>query len=81
MNNLFSSFKMDLTFDLKGSKEGRFAKNGEKVLKDLDVLDRNTKINFEQKEQLLFLKQISLDTQFLSKWNVMDYSLLLGIKY
>jgi hypothetical protein len=79
MNNLFGQVKMDLTFDLKGSKEGRYAKNGERVLKDLDILERKTKLNFEMSKQLLFLKQISLDTQFLAKMKVMDYSLLLGV--
>jgi hypothetical protein len=82
MNNLFGSMKMNYTFDLKGSKEGRFAKQGENLLKDLDVLEKNFKLYFNKQDEINFVNQLTLDIQFLNdKFNVMDYSLLLGNKF
>jgi 1-phosphatidylinositol-4-phosphate 5-kinase len=78
MNNLFGDMKMDLVFDLKGSKVGRHAKVGESVLKDNDILDLNVKLNLSKNDVLMFVNQIISDSQFLEKMNIMDYSLLLG---
>jgi hypothetical protein len=45
----------------------------------MDVLNKNIKLKLNNQDKILFIKQISNDTQFLAKLNVMDYSLLLGI--
>jgi hypothetical protein len=73
MKNLFNTFKMDLIFDLKGSKLGRYAKKGNTILKDIDIINSNIKLNLSKENEQLFLMQLKSDTQFLEKLNLMDY--------
>lgn len=62
-----------------GSKVGRFAKENETILKDNDIIEKKIKLNLHNIDENLYLNQISNDSKFLEKLNVMDYSLLLGI--
>eukprot|EP00602_Paraphysomonas_sp_CaronLab_P002978 CAMPEP_0185030480 /NCGR_PEP_ID=MMETSP1103-20130426/17485_1 /TAXON_ID=36769 /ORGANISM="Paraphysomonas bandaiensis, Strain Caron Lab Isolate" /LENGTH=804 /DNA_ID=CAMNT_0027565641 /DNA_START=142 /DNA_END=2556 /DNA_ORIENTATION=- len=71
-------------YDLKGSLIGRKASARDRevggVLKDNDLIDDGVKLKLGSKRQL-FLSQIEKDATFLSKLNIMDYSLLVGIHY
>eukprot|EP00452_MALV-II_sp_L67-6_P000327 gene327-128_t len=87
MNGLFNT-PLDLhdRYDLKGSLYGRYSKLAsqgfaEKVtLKDLNYAqDGNRSIQILNYEQ--FCGAIKRDVQFLIKWELMDYSLLLGIHF
>eukprot|EP01125_Pyxidicula_operculata_P020620 TRINITY_DN7657_c0_g1_i1.p1 TRINITY_DN7657_c0_g1~~TRINITY_DN7657_c0_g1_i1.p1 ORF type:complete len:896 (-),score=308.82 TRINITY_DN7657_c0_g1_i1:250-2937(-) len=84
-NVLNSPFDMVETYDLKGSTLGRFVPPEKRrkpgvILKDLDILGmRKLHLNYEK--QKLFLEQLKKDTEWLSKYKIMDYSFLLGIYY
>ena len=69
-------------YDLKGSTVDRFTgregKQAGKVLKDLDL---QMNVLLSHSDRAAFLRQCEADTLFLSKHNLMDYSLLLGVHY
>jgi Phosphatidylinositol-4-phosphate 5-Kinase len=91
MDNLIGADFMNIKriYDLKGSTVGRSVKltqeqidsgnSGMKVLKDLNFLDLNEKLELEQnfgnKKEKLF-KILERDSNFLSSNGLMDYSLL-----
>lgn len=86
MNNLFPPHKdIHETFDLKGSTVGRMypeekaAKNPRAVLKDLNWINRHKMLELGPEKRALLTEQLRRDTEFLTKVNVMDYSLLVGI--
>lgn len=95
MNNLFPPhLEIHKTYDLKGSTWGRRTdtkiskisdnNNNSKssclpVLKDLNWLDTNETIKFGPLKKKKFLNQLLTDITLLSKLNIMDYSLLIGI--
>ncbi|AAS54395.1 AGL096Wp [Eremothecium gossypii ATCC 10895] len=86
MNNLFPPhLEMHTTFDLKGSTLGRYTKvskedeDARPVLKDLNWLEQHMNIQFGPHKGRVFLNQLKKDVDFLSRLNIMDYSLLLGI--
>lgn len=89
MNNLFPPhLEMHNTFDLKGSTLGRYTKvsntfddDPRPVLKDLNWLENHMKIQFGPLKGQIFLNQLKKDVEFLSRLNIMDYSLLLGIQH
>ncbi|CAM9704737.1 unnamed protein product [Ascophyllum nodosum] len=64
-------------FDLKGSSLGRAAKEGEKVLKDNDLV-KYGKIHLGS-QRAAFLKSAKDDAEFLRSVDVMDYSMLLVV--
>jgi Phosphatidylinositol-4-phosphate 5-Kinase len=73
------------TFDLKGSTHGRSAtdkeiKNGG-VLKDNDFTNLKMQMTLGEANAQRLIKQIEADVAFLQQWNIMDYSLLLGVSY
>jgi hypothetical protein len=83
MENLHYNRKIERIFDLKGSVRNRYQKTMGAVL-----LDENLIENMQNGEPPLITRQLSKgilttsihnDTLFLSKLNVMDYSLLVGI--
>ena len=86
MENVFYNhhgLKIHRTYDLKGSTVGRRALKGGKTaqthrgtLKDLD-LSESIYIGPDVKTQ--FMEQLQQDVSFLTRNNIMDYSLLLGI--
>ncbi|SMN20888.1 similar to Saccharomyces cerevisiae YDR208W MSS4 Phosphatidylinositol-4-phosphate 5-kinase, involved in actin cytoskeleton organization and cell morphogenesis [Maudiozyma saulgeensis] len=91
MNNLFPPhLDIHRTYDLKGSTWGRrtnidnqqlqdFDKSFKPVLKDLNWLDLKETIKFGPLKKKTFLNQLQNDIALLSKLNIMDYSLLIGI--
>lgn len=77
MGNVFSThLSIDDLYDLKGSTVGRTAGQSS-VKKDLDF-NRTIRLSPEHKE--LFLQQLNADATFLKQNNVIDYSLLVGIR-
>uniref|UniRef100_A0A6B2LC72 PIPK domain-containing protein n=1 Tax=Arcella intermedia TaxID=1963864 RepID=A0A6B2LC72_9EUKA len=72
-------------FDLKGSLLGRTVKPKDRTevttLKDVDFLELNKKIPLPVETYNLLLNQIEQDCNFLSSYEIMDYSLLIGIYY
>ncbi|CAN0035494.1 unnamed protein product, partial [Sphacelaria rigidula] len=66
------------TYDLKGSSLGRSAKEGEKVLKDNDLAEKQGKLHLGSQREA-FLKVVRADSEFLARMKIMDYSLLTGI--
>eukprot|EP00924_Labyrinthula_sp_SR-Ha-C_P003434 augustus_masked-scaffold_15-processed-gene-9.53-mRNA-1 protein AED:0.17 eAED:0.19 QI:0/-1/0/1/-1/1/1/0/521 len=88
MKSVYSYAKNSLInkiYDLKGSTVGRKAKPTEDVKKDLDI---KSEINSAYESfnglvlgryDIMFLRVLQKDTVYLSKHNIMDYSLLLAI--
>jgi len=68
-------------YDLKGSTKGRKAGPGESMKKDLDMLESGVFLKIGRDKAKLFKQQLLLDTEFLRKNHIMDYSLLVGIHY
>jgi len=73
-------------YDLKGSTKGRLAKlsaaeesegTGMKVLKDLNLVSLGERLEIGEAARRKLLRAIELDSQFLQRNNLMDYSLLL----
>jgi hypothetical protein len=88
MNNVFSpENRVDVIYDLKGSRLGRAATMDEKksnrviVQKDLDFEENRRSLLLDRTTQLCFELQLETDAHFLEKLNVMDYSLLVGIHF
>lgn len=82
MNNTFNtSWPIDLKFDLKGSINNRMVPPDQldkvSVLKDLNLGQRHVWLPSDVKDAIV--RQIKIDTWFLERNNIMDYSLLLGI--
>jgi hypothetical protein len=85
MNNLFpttADMPVLEQYDLKGSTVGRTAgaanieRNPRTVRKDLDF---HRALHLPQRTALALQQQLSIDSEFLERHNIMDYSLLLGI--
>jgi len=68
-------------YDLKGSTKGRRSFKKETMKKDLDLIKSGTIIHIGREKAKMFKNQIQMDTDFLRKHRIMDYSLLLGIHY
>ena len=84
MKNLFQKIsKLNFIYDLKGSLYKRITKleNSKEPLKDLNFLENNEKIKLSKKNARKLKNQIQNDVNFLERNNIIDYSLLLGIKY
>jgi len=78
-NNVFESpSPVKTVYDLKGSTVGRRAGPESSVLKDLDLQDRKLFITKDISQRLKL--QIEKDCQFLKNNDLMDYSLLVGIR-
>ncbi|KAG2393413.1 hypothetical protein C9374_006944 [Naegleria lovaniensis] len=82
MDNLFYNRVISRTFDLKGSIRNRYQKTEGAVLMDENLLEfiynGSPLITRESFKSILTLSVFN-DTLFLSKHNIMDYSLLVGI--
>lgn len=93
MGNVFqTSYKMDCVFDLKGSTVGRSAftnaeecvkadseKLKSKILKDLDWIALHKKLALGEVSGK-FLHQLTIDTKLLEECEIIDYSLLVGMR-
>lgn len=84
MNSVYYTDKNLQTFyDLKGSSIGRDAKPGQAVLKDNDLrrsLPENA-IALHPQQRMHVRQQLEADCSFLTKMDVMDYSMLVGVHY
>lgn len=90
MHSVFDSGDLPIheMYDLKGSTVGRAAKPEEKargpgkvVLKDLDLMESGMKLKLGPTRRAAFLDQLQRDADWLMAQQIMDYSLLLGIRY
>jgi len=85
MLNIFGgSQQIHNRYDLKGSTAGRQADHTElskksPVLKDLDWVDTEKKLDLSEADRDRFLAALERDIRCLQSWNLMDYSLLVGI--
>jgi hypothetical protein len=86
MNNILpSNIKIHQKFDLKGSTYKREASPAElekktPTFKDIDFLRMHPNgIILEEKHFEIIMKSIQRDCRFLESFEIMDYSLLLGI--
>ena len=75
---------MHKKYDLKGSTVDREASDKEKqkkepTLKDMDFLNDGAKVKIGDEAKEKLLETLSADVEFLTKNDIMDYSLLLGI--
>lgn len=79
--------ELALTFDLKGSKQGRQASAKDRTrpgccFKDNDFREQKMKIRLQSAEQVESLRtQMHNDSEYLKSWGIMDYSVLLGVRY
>jgi len=79
MKSIFcTKLEINKIWDLKGSTQGRRAKPGETVKKDLDILEEGKKVYVGENKKLAIMTQLTSDTSFLSGLGIMDYSMLLG---
>lgn len=85
MENIISSPKDAIIFDLKGSNIDRFVQEElsynlayGKVLKDLNFASSGLKLNFSHEIREELIESLKLDFQVLAKHNIMDYSVLLA---
>lgn len=67
-------------YDLKGSTVGRRMKLGSDVMKDLDLMDSDVRLNLGPHVRSIILNAIASDADFLRKHNFMDYSLLVTVE-
>eukprot|EP01080_Neovahlkampfia_damariscottae_P000046 gene46-4296_t len=83
MENVFP-VKPKTVYDLKGSSIGRNATLEEKesggILKDNDLLQSDTRIRISSEFKKQFMENLTEDCEFLSKHEIMDYSMLLGVQ-
>ncbi|KAI9287015.1 hypothetical protein BC943DRAFT_320493 [Umbelopsis sp. AD052] len=86
MANVFPPNKdVHETFDLKGSKYGRLLaeeeiqRNPNAVMKDLNWEKKGRKLALGPRKRRLFIQQLVLDVRLLTRLNIMDYSLLIGV--
>ncbi len=86
MNNLFPPHRdIHETYDLKGSIIGReypeekAAQKKGAVMKDINWLRRDRKIELGPEKRAVFTAQLRSDVALLKRLNIMDYSLLIGL--
>ena len=85
IRNVFSNhLKVHRKYDLKGSRVDRDASDKEKekscpTLKDNDFLADGIKISIGEEGKDALMETLSADVEFLSKLNIIGYSLLVGI--
>jgi len=82
-NTMYTSKKIHERYDLKGSTVGRTtdeenARRSRIVLKDLNF-NRQLKLGDERRK--VFLDQVEKDTNFLEQFEIIDYSLIVGVHY
>lgn len=84
-HELTTTLQPEKSFDLKGSLIGRRAKDFEKelnkspIFKDLDFLEESGALQLTRQMKEIFIMQLKKDTELLSRFNLMDYSVLLAV--
>ena len=84
MNSVYYTDKsLQIFYDLKGSELGRTAKRGEDVLKDNDLRSKLPEgaFSFHPEVRERVRAQIASDCSFLSRMQIMDYSMLIGVHH
>lgn len=88
INNVFDTpLEIHATFDLKGSTQGRQVSDKERkehedkalIQKDLDFKRSQADCALPKPQREVLLAQLQRDCQFLEGFDIMDYSLLLGL--
>jgi 1-phosphatidylinositol-4-phosphate 5-kinase len=84
MSSVFDTEKpIHEKYDLKGSTVGRIVKEEEMkpgvVLKDMNLMHSGRKFYFGRHNIEIFRSTLEVDSKFLARLNIMDYSLLVGI--
>jgi len=74
----YKSIKIIKKYDLKGSTIGRRASMNSNVKKDLDLIESGYLLSLGYKSKEILIQSLLRDTEFLSKHNFMDYSLLVA---
>jgi len=74
----YKSIKIIKKYDLKGSTIGRRASINSNVKKDLDLMESGYLLSLGYKSKEILIQSLIRDTEFLSKHNFMDYSLLVA---
>ncbi|EFA86763.1 G-protein-coupled receptor family protein [Heterostelium album PN500] len=86
MSNVFSSSSVKMTerYDIKGSsinRGGKYDYNRYNTLGlDLDFINVRKTLSLSAIDRETLIKQMANDSEFLKSLNIMDYSLLIGIK-
>jgi 1-phosphatidylinositol-3-phosphate 5-kinase len=79
MKNVLDTGRWQTIYDLKGSTRGRICESSSNLLKDVNFTRSGTTIKFPTERALNNFKVVlQLDTGFLVRQGVLDYSLLLG---
>jgi len=89
MGNIFPPNKdLHEIYDLKGSTFGRVVDTKEIIrskvpftLKDLNWVKERRSLTLGPEKATMLINQLKTDCQFLSKLQIMDYSLLVGIHF
>ncbi|QOY40092.1 Phosphatidylinositol-4-phosphate 5-kinase [Cryptosporidium parvum] len=87
MENIFHTpVEIHRRYDIKGSWIGRstpliLQEDKTIALKELDMKNNKEMLHINQQDQIDLLKQLEVDCKFFELYNIMDYSLLIGIHY
>lgn len=86
MNNLLPlTVNISECYDLKGSTQGRYTSKEKQqkgsCQKDLNFLENHVKIHLSSEKRVQFETQLKQDVALLKRLNIMDYSLLLGLRH
>lgn len=87
MENIFHTpVEIHRRYDIKGSWIGRstpsiLQEDKTIALKELDMKSNNEMLFIDKQNQIDLLKQLEIDCRFFELYNIMDYSLLIGIHY
>ncbi|KAJ1615203.1 putative phosphatidylinositol-4-phosphate 5-kinase [Cryptosporidium canis] len=87
MENIFHTpVEIHRRYDIKGSWIGRstpsiLQEDKTIALKELDMKSNKEMLFIDQQNQVDLLKQLEIDCRFFELYNIMDYSLLIGIHY
>ncbi|KAH8583307.1 phosphatidylinositol-4-phosphate 5-kinase [Cryptosporidium sp. chipmunk genotype I] len=87
MENIFHTpVEIHRRYDIKGSWIGRstpliLQEDKTIALKELDMKSNKEMLHINQQDQIDLLKQLEIDCRFFEIYNIMDYSLLIGIHY
>jgi hypothetical protein len=80
MENIFQS-RCSTIYDLKGSTDNRLVDNPNPgaILKDQNFLNSGQNLRFSSSDHETFTQGLKNDCRFLNKFNIIDYSLIVGI--